>query len=171
MGGPKTKLELGRIDKDSSNVPPNGRLPDGKLGASHLRDVFYRMGFGDQEIVALSGAHTVGRCHLDRSGFEGKWTDNPLVFDNEYFKVLLNRNWTVKKWDNHNDDRPEQYEDETGELMMLPTDIALVLDDGFLQYVKLYAADEEKFFEDFSKAFSKLQANGCPMHKTVVTSN
>lgn len=30
---------------------------------AHLRNVFYRMGFGDQEIVALSGAHTIGRAH------------------------------------------------------------------------------------------------------------
>jgi len=36
--------------------------------APHLRWVFYRQGFNDQEIVALSGAHTVGRAHADRSG-------------------------------------------------------------------------------------------------------
>ena len=29
------------------------------------------MGFNDQDIVALSGAHALGRCHRDRSGFEG----------------------------------------------------------------------------------------------------
>merc|ERR1712137_1316529 len=28
-----------------------GRLPDASQGAQHLRDVFYRMGFNDQEIV------------------------------------------------------------------------------------------------------------------------
>ena len=32
------------------------------------------MGFNDQEIVALSGAHAVGRCHEDASGFWGPWT-------------------------------------------------------------------------------------------------
>lgn len=26
-------------------------------------------GFNDQEIVALSGAHALGRCHADRSGY------------------------------------------------------------------------------------------------------
>ena len=31
--------------------------------------VFYRMGFNDQEIVALSGAHTLGRAWKNRSGF------------------------------------------------------------------------------------------------------
>lgn len=46
------------------------------------RDIFYRMGFTDKEIVALSGAHTLGKAHSDRSGFEGAWTAQPLVFDN-----------------------------------------------------------------------------------------
>ena len=36
--------------------------------AEHLRWVFYRQGFNDQEIVALSGAHTIGRAHKNRSG-------------------------------------------------------------------------------------------------------
>lgn len=39
------------------------QLPDASQGAEHLREVFYRMGFNDREIVALSGAHTLGRCH------------------------------------------------------------------------------------------------------------
>jgi hypothetical protein len=31
-------------------------------GAEHLRNVFYRMGFDDRDIVALSGGHTLGKC-------------------------------------------------------------------------------------------------------------
>ena len=40
-----------------------------KDAAHHLRNVFHRMGFADQEIVALSGAHTLGRAYPNRSGF------------------------------------------------------------------------------------------------------
>ena len=40
-----------------------------KDAAHHLRNVFHRMGFTDQEIVALSGAHTLGRAYPNRSGF------------------------------------------------------------------------------------------------------
>jgi hypothetical protein len=32
------------------------------------------MGFNDREIVALLGAHALGRCHEDRSGYWGPWT-------------------------------------------------------------------------------------------------
>ena len=88
------------------------------------------MGFTDREIVALSGGHTLGRCHSARSGFDGPWTTHPLRFDNEYFVNLLVRTWRPRKWDG-----PLQYEDEeTGRLMMLPTDMAL-LDDPKLRYV------------------------------------
>ena len=68
-------------------------------GAEHLRDVFNRMGFNDQEIVALSGAHCLGFCHDDRSGFSGPWTDTPTEFNNKYFTFLLNKKWVLKKWD------------------------------------------------------------------------
>ena len=64
---------LGRSDSpNDKTVPPNGRLPDATQGQDHIRQIFYRMGFNDREIVALSGAHTLGRCHKDRSGFTGR---------------------------------------------------------------------------------------------------
>jgi cytochrome c peroxidase len=58
-GGPKIPFRLGRSDmEDGSTSPPDGRLPDADKGArvhtiQHMRDIFYRMGFSDGEIVAL----------------------------------------------------------------------------------------------------------------------
>lgn len=160
-GGPKCPIAFCRKDApDNSSCPPNGRLPDAALGAQHLRDVFYRMGFNDQEIVILSGAHTLGSCHLSRSGFDGPWTSQPLVFDNEYFRNLLEKKWVPKKYEGN-----PMFEDaETGKLGMLPTDIALIEDPDFKKWVEVYAADEARFFKDFSAAFGKLMANGtsCP---------
>jgi cytochrome c peroxidase len=38
-----------------------------------------------------------------------------------------------------------QYEDKTGQLMMLPSDLALIQDPTFKNYVELYAKDEGRF--------------------------
>ena len=151
MGGPSIEHVPGRIDKDETQCPANGRLPDGSLGAQHLRDIFYRMGFNDQEIVALSGAHTVGSCHKERSGFQGAWTTNPYVFDNQYFQNLLKYSWTL---------HDGQY--KSNGLIMLPTDMALIKDEGFKPYVEKYAKYQLIFFKDFEQAFHKLMMNGHP---------
>jgi peroxiredoxin len=153
MGGPDVPIKFGRLDHtDDSNVPPNGRLPDATQGTNHLRDVFYRMGFNDQEIVALSGAHNLGRCHGDRSGFEGPWVHSPTRFGNTYFRLLLNEDWKQKT----NKQGLMQYRDEDDELMMLPTDYALIKDEKMRPWVEKYADDKELFYKDFSAAFAKL---------------
>lgn len=159
MGGPSIPWRPGRSDKEeASHVPlPDGRLPDGDKGPDHIRNIFYRMGFNDQEIVALCGAHTLGRCHPDRSGWDGPWTNAPTTFSNLYFEELKNNKWKKKKWSG-----PEQYKDTSGTLMMLPTDMALLWDKKFRKYVDLYAKDEAKFLEDFAAAFSKLMELGVP---------
>jgi len=79
-GGPKIGVRYGRLDASSpEQCSPEGNLPDGEAADNgmyggdggtastaskepegHLRKVFYRMGFNDEEIVALSGAHTFG---------------------------------------------------------------------------------------------------------------
>jgi len=152
MGGPKINWRPGRVDNPGPNSPvPDGRLPDASKKHDHIRDVFYRMGFNDQEIVALIGAHAVGRAHTDRSGFEGPWTNSPTVFSNDFFVQLLKNKWTERKWAG-----PKQYEDESKKLMMLPADMAFLEDAEFKKYVEKYAKDEDAFFADFAKAWKKL---------------
>jgi len=152
MGGPKIDWRAGRSDNAGPQSPvPDGRLPDASQGQRHIRDIFYRMGFNDQEIVALVGAHAVGRCHTDRSGYDGPWTNSPTVFSNDFYVQLLKRKWSERKWNG-----PKQYEDESKKLMMLPGDLALVQDPEFKKWVEKYAEDEELWHADFAKAFKKL---------------
>ena len=95
MGGPTIAWRAGRSDAaDGSTSPPDGRLPDADKGTlkgtvQHLRDIFHRMGFDDKDIVALSGAHALGRCHETASGYWGPWTFAETTFSNEYFRLLL----------------------------------------------------------------------------------
>ena len=152
MGGPKINWIPGRTDApDGKKIVPDGRLPNASKGADHVRDVFERLGFDDKETVALIGAHCLGRCHTDRSGFEGPWTRAPTTFSNEYFRLLLEEKWTVRKWKG-----PKQYENQAKDLMMLPADMALLDDPKYRKHVELFAKDEQAFFKEFSGAWKKL---------------
>jgi len=159
MAGPRVPWHPGRTDYDSGvRCPPVGRLPDAAKGAQHIRDVFYRMGFDDREIVALLGAHALGRCHSNRSGYDGPWTRSPTMVTNMFFQELLNNKWIPRKWSG-----PLQYTDEaTKELMMLPADLALLSDPRFAPWVKKYAEDSDLWFTDFAAAFAKLLELGVP---------
>ncbi|GBG67404.1 hypothetical protein CBR_g540 [Chara braunii] len=159
-GGPKIPMRYGRLDASSPEFcAPDGNLPDAAppSPADHLRKVFYRMGLNDKDIVALSGAHTIGRSRPDRSGF-GKestkytkdgpgapggqsWTPEWLVFDNSYFKEV----------------KAKRDED----LLVLPTDAALFEDEGFKAYAEKYAEDQEAFFRDYAESHAKLSELGC----------
>ncbi|KAF9163358.1 heme peroxidase [Actinomortierella ambigua] len=157
-GGPIMNWRAGRIDGEEEHSPPEGRLPDaGRPDPQHSRDIFYKMGFNDQEIVALLGAHAMGRCHKHRSGYDGPWTASPTVFTNTFFTELLGRKWDYRKWDG-----PKQFEDkESKSLMMLPADMAMAKDKEFRKWVEIYAKDEQLFFDHFAKACEKLFELGC----------
>ena len=159
MGGPRIRTRFGRVDATSSaeSVPEQeGRLPDGDKGVDHLREIFHPKGFSDREIVALSGAHTVGGCKAERSCFDGEWTEKSRVFDNSYFTDLLTKTY-----------EPEtvaatgcpQHRSRAGTIMLV-SDLALLEDPAFKAVVEEYAADQSLFFEEYASAWIKLQENG-----------
>lgn len=178
MQGPMIPYRPGRSDRDVQACTPDGRLPDATKGADHLRNIFNRMGFNDQEIVALSGAHALGRCHTDRSGFDGPWTFSPTILTNDYYRLLMEEKWQWKKWNGPKQVRwrrgrlpgerllimfRPQYEDKsTKTLMMLPTDMVLVQDKKFKPFTEKYAKDNDAFFKDFSAVITKLFELGVP---------
>ncbi|EPE08941.1 cytochrome c peroxidase [Ophiostoma piceae UAMH 11346] len=157
MGGPDVPWQGGRTDfVDDSKLPPRGRLPDAAQGADHLRHIFNRMGFNDQEIVALSGAHNLGRCHIDRSGFDGAWVNSPTRFSNQYFRLIRNLEWKPKVLTNGVKQFTYYDEDTETELMMLPTDLAINQDPSMEPWVAAYAEDKDRFYADFAAVFGKL---------------
>lgn len=155
-GGPKIKFRIGRKDaKTVDESVPEGRHPDGDKGADHLREVFGRMGLTDQDIVILSGAHTVGKCHVERSGFDGAWTEEPYKFDNSYFVDMLKKDWKEAK---SSAGKP-QFESDADTIMLI-SDLALMEDEGFRVYVDKYASDQDAFFADFAESYQKLTELG-----------
>ncbi|KOM41994.1 hypothetical protein LR48_Vigan04g219200 [Vigna angularis] len=107
-GGPPIQVSLGRLD---ALVPdPEGRLPEESLNASGLKKCFQSKGLSTQELVALSGAHTIG----------SKGFGSPNSFDNSYYKVLLEKPWTSSGG--------------MSSMIGLPSDHALVEDDECLRF-------------------------------------
>jgi catalase (peroxidase I) len=66
-GGPRVPLTIGRADARAADPP--GRMASERSGPQALIDNFADKGFGVRELVALSGAHTIGA----RDGGGGGW--------------------------------------------------------------------------------------------------
>jgi L-ascorbate peroxidase len=125
------------------------------------------MGLNDEEIVALSGAHTFGRAYKDRSGlgaektkFTGgskqirgdgtdakytpggsSWTEQWLVFDNSYFTTM-----------------PDPNADP--ELLKLSSDKTIFDDEGFSPFAMKFRESQDDFFVSYAKAHKKLSELG-----------
>lgn len=168
LGGPVVPWVSGRVDvqEDTQDDLSESRCPvtdSGSIEADidHIKVLFGRIGgLSYRHIVALFGAHSVGRCHEEVSGYSGSWTSDENTFNNEYFKRLLTEKWSPKG------SGSRQYRNEDGSLTMLPIDMALIHDPEFREIVKFYAENEEEFRKDFAFAFEKL-INAGVEHLTV----
>ena len=101
-GGPNTRIaaplllptRFGRIDAATCNDANS--LPDLSFGWAQLQALFakkFRM--TAQEVVALMGAHTLGRCEAANSGINGGWTQFQSSFDNGYYIRLIRVGWRL----------------------------------------------------------------------------
>ncbi|KAI3788638.1 hypothetical protein L2E82_01410 [Cichorium intybus] len=122
LGGPSWNLVFGRRDSTTASLSAaNSNIPAPTLNLSGLITSFSNQGFTTNEMVALSGSHTIGqaRCTVFRarlynenninSSFAASLRSNcpssggdnnlspldvasPTSFDNAYFNNLLNQN-------------------------------------------------------------------------------
>ncbi|KAL0326870.1 UNVERIFIED_CONTAM: Lignin-forming anionic peroxidase [Sesamum angustifolium] len=122
VGGPSWNVRLGRRDSTTaSRSQANTDLPSPSAGLDALISSFANKGLSARDMVALSGAHTIGQaqCFLFRSRINSNATDidarfasirrrqcpqtggdsnlapldlvTPNSFDNNYFKNLMQR--------------------------------------------------------------------------------
>lgn len=148
-GGPHIDVQLGR---DNAGVEdPRGALPSLTETVDELRARFYPRGFDDKDIVALSGAHTLGRV-----GGGGPFVAESNKFKNDYFKNLL--------W--FQDRRERGLSEKTGPPerpnFQLPSDIHLLDDPKTLALVREYGNNQNSFFNQFVKSYNKMVSVGTP---------
>ena len=90
--------------KTAETCDETGLMPNPEKGCNDINDILNKHIFwnkhGDRggkghkywsqwswlHSTALMGVHTIGRAHLENSGYTGPWTRSPGVFDNAYFK-------------------------------------------------------------------------------------
>ncbi|KAF0932595.1 hypothetical protein E2562_010472 [Oryza meyeriana var. granulata] len=174
-GGPRYPVPLGRKDSlSSSPTAPDKELPHSNFTVDKLIKMFGHKGFSVQELVALSGGHTLGFSHCKEFAdriydFRGKPgsvdpTMNPVLTKGlqaackEYLKdptiAAFNDVMTPGKFDNMYFINLERG------LGLLGTDQELWTDARTKPFVKLYASNATAFFDDFSRAIEKLSLYG-----------
>ena len=142
-GGPKflESIPLGR--RDASSADPENRIPVETLRGKEMREHFQNLyGLSSQEMIALSGAHTIGQ-----KGF-----GDPYTFDNEYFVTLKKDPWNL----------PNLTKDELemNEHIGLLSDRYLAEDEENKKWINKYAEDAGAFNKDFVEAYIKLTTLG-----------
>ncbi|XP_031282654.1 cationic peroxidase 1-like [Pistacia vera] len=161
LGGPTWTVPLGRKDSTTASLSDaNSNLPPPSSNLSDLITIFSNKGFTKQEMVTLSGAHTVGlaRCITFRSRIYNETNidptyaaskqgvcpsaggDNNLTpldqsttsFDNAYFTDLVNLKG------------------------LLHSDQELFNNGSTDSQVKSYSLNQKAFFSDFTNAMVKM---------------
>eukprot|EP01041_Mallomonas_annulata_P005212 gene5212-10431_t len=144
---PCIEFHWGRIDSNNCSIEDIDTFPSAMKGHSHIFDIFQtRLNFTNIEIVTLMGAHSIGRVHLNVSGFgftnheentpvpngfgpvsdaPGSWDNTPHIFDNTYFSSILFLKW---KYNFHKINTKSPSWSTTNTRVMLNSDMALVWD-------------------------------------------
>ncbi|KAG6474562.1 peroxidase 31-like [Zingiber officinale] len=174
LGGPFYTVRLGRKDALASTaaaVP--GNLPSPNMTMDQLIRVFAKNKMTVQDMVALSGAHTVGFSHCSQFasrifGHNGTGGHDPTM-NSKYAEELqsacanyqedptiaaFNDVMTPGKFDNM------YYQNVLRGLGLLASDAALAADKRTRPLVELYAANQTAFFSDFTRAMEKLSLVG-----------
>jgi len=134
-------FRMGRQDIETEGEASNAvAITD----ASHENAVMVRkfdmMGLDAQEYVALMGSYTLGFHSDDNKTKLGRWTMNPYVFDNSYFKEVLAA---------HN-----------SPYLKTEADLKLLQNQETRTWVEQYAEDQNLFFENYARAHVKVSERG-----------
>lgn len=174
MGGPYYTVKLGRKDSLISRASDvEGNLPRPTMSMNQMIQIFKSKGFSVQEMVALTGAHTIGFSHCNEFSsilynYSRASQSDPAYYP-EFAKQLRNacadykKNPTLSifndvitpnKFDN------VYYSNVRKGLGLLSSDHALSSDRRTSGYVELYSRNQNAFFQAFVAAMEKLSVYG-----------
>jgi catalase (peroxidase I) len=145
----------GRSDADAATpADPSVLSPNLNMSSTPLQQAMWlhNSGLTAREMVVLS-ARPRSLVHQGRLGYTPKtWSTDASKLSNEYFQVLLSEKW-------ENVTSPSglfEYKAAGKDLYMVQTDMNIRYESDWLALVQEYAASNDLFLTDFSKAWTKL---------------
>ena len=186
--GPSLEFKVGRIDAEAGSCAGQGSTHVSAESTSSVETstaFVDRMGFTHREVVALIGAHVLGKASRANSGYEGKWVKENDVFSNTYFIDLVHKPWTMDPvYDPTFGKRTtwRLFDDDAGlteDEIMLQTDVDLAFETAgkqcfrvggefrassscpnathsFSSHVRDFALDKDAWHAEFAVAWAKL---------------
>mmetsp|Transcript_25395 Transcript_25395/g.43359 ORF Transcript_25395/g.43359 Transcript_25395/m.43359 type:complete len:243 (-) Transcript_25395:36-764(-) len=184
-GGPRLEYKVGRVDASDCAGQGERHVGSESTSSKQLEESFVNtLGLTHSEVVALIGAHVLGKATREISGYEGPWVETNDNFTNRYFVDMIHIPW------NKQEDVVEPFGERTTwrrfesmrprEELMLQTDVDLAFQTtggyycsriggdfqqglscpnathSFAEYVYEFAADEEAWRDEFAMAWAKL---------------
>jgi len=184
-GGPQLAYKVGRVDATDCAGQGERHVSAESTSSMDVERAFVEeLGFTHREVVALIGAHVLGKASKVHSGYDGAWVQRNDRFTNDYYVDMLHVPWqrdteTVEPFG----ERTTWHRFEGMRNMpeiMLQADVDLAFQTtggwfcshmggefikglscpnathGFAEHVHEFAADEEEWREEFAVAWEKL---------------
>ncbi|CAA7015280.1 unnamed protein product [Microthlaspi erraticum] len=172
-GGPVVEIPTGRRDGKVSvadDVRPN--IIDTDFSLDKMIDAFSSKGLSIQDLVVLSGAHTIGASHCN--AFNGRFKQDSkgnlelidASLDNSYAETLMKQCASSSSLTVSNDPETssmfdnQYYRNLEARKGLFQTDSALMEDDRTRKLVEDLASDEESFSQRWRESFVKLSMVG-----------
>lgn len=165
MGNPDPAASAGNIQTTFGSMGHSARNTVALIGGGHAVGKGHGActsgaGLAPNEAYNSTPMATpwAGECSAGTvtAGFEGQWTTNPLAWDNEYFTGLLNNDWEVHVGPGGHHQWRIRGETDDSSIFRLTSDIALLHDPEYLQYVTEFATDMQAFNTAFNDAWFDL---------------
>ncbi|XP_051113385.1 cationic peroxidase 1-like [Andrographis paniculata] len=179
LGGPSWMVQLGRRDSTTASIDAANRdIPSPVMDVGDLISAFSKKGFSPKEMVALSGAHTIGqaRCRV----FRNRIYNDTDIFGSFATSLKTNCRSSVDADDDNLSPidavSPASFDNTyfknlVGNKGLMHSDQQLFAGGGPTDtVVAAYTKDPSSFFADFASAMSKM-ANLTGTHDGQIRTN
>ncbi|KAL2459351.1 Peroxidase superfamily protein [Forsythia ovata] len=167
-GGPGWEVKMGRKDSlSASKTAANNNIPGPNSDVPTLVAKFQNVGLSLEDMVALSGAHTMGkaRCSTFSSRINGNNNANSPDINLEFLQSLQqlcsqsDSNTTLADLDHLT---PSMFDNQyyvnilSGEGLLASDQVLATGNDGTREIIQTYVDDPAAFYEDFKNSMLKM---------------